>query len=100
MATNSILDLNSAAEMSAVVTTSGLAWKIPGRVGDSAIVGAGLYCDQEVGSAGSTGRGEACVLANASFARVELMRHGASPLDAGLELLRRVTKQTQRQSKF
>ncbi|HEV8112794.1 MAG TPA: isoaspartyl peptidase/L-asparaginase [Planctomycetota bacterium] len=81
-------------------TTSGLAWKIPGRVGDSAIVGAGLYCDQEVGSAGSTGRGEACVLANASFAIVELMRHGASPLDAGLELLRRVTKQTQRQSRF
>jgi N4-(beta-N-acetylglucosaminyl)-L-asparaginase len=81
-------------------TTSGLAWKIPGRVGDSAIGGAGLYCDQEAGSAGSTGRGEACVLASGSFAIVELLRHGASPLDAGLELLRRVTKQTQRQSKF
>jgi len=81
-------------------TTSGLAWKIPGRVGDSAIVGAGLYCDQEAGSAGSTGRGEACVLANGSFAIVELLRNGASPLDAGLEVLRRVTAQTQRQSKY
>ncbi len=81
-------------------TTSGLAWKIPGRVGDSAIIGAGLYCDQEAGSAGSTGRGEACVLANASFAIVELMRNGASPLDAGLEALRRVTKQTQRQARY
>ena len=81
-------------------TTSGLAWKIPGRVGDSAIVGAGLYCDQEAGSAGSTGRGEANILVNGSFAIVELLRHGASPLDAGLEILRRVTKQTVRQSRY
>ena len=81
-------------------TTSGLAWKIPGRVGDSAIVGAGLYCDQEAGSAGSTGRGEANILVNGSFAIVELLRHGASPLDAGLEVLRRVTKQTVRQSRY
>jgi N4-(beta-N-acetylglucosaminyl)-L-asparaginase len=81
-------------------TTSGLAWKIPGRVGDSAIVGAGLYCDQEAGSAGSTGRGEANILVNGGFAIVELLRHGASPLDAGLEILRRVTKQTVRQSRY
>jgi N4-(beta-N-acetylglucosaminyl)-L-asparaginase len=81
-------------------TTSGLAWKIPGRVGDSPIVGAGLYCDQDAGSAGSTGRGEACILANGSFAIVELMRQGASPLDAGLEVMRRVTAQTQRQARF
>lgn len=81
-------------------TTSGLSWKIPGRVGDSPIVGAGLYCDQEAGSAGSTGRGEANIISNASFAIVELMRHGASPLDAGLELLRRVTKQTVRQARY
>jgi N4-(beta-N-acetylglucosaminyl)-L-asparaginase len=81
-------------------TTSGLAWKIPGRAGDSPIVGAGLYCDQEAGSAGSTGRGEACILANGSFAIVELMRQGASPLDAGLEALRRVTRQTQRQARY
>jgi N4-(beta-N-acetylglucosaminyl)-L-asparaginase len=81
-------------------TTSGLAWKIPGRVGDSAIVGAGLYCDQEAGSAGSTGRGEANILVNGGFAIVELMRQGAAPLDAGLEVLRRVTRQTQRQSRY
>jgi N4-(beta-N-acetylglucosaminyl)-L-asparaginase len=81
-------------------TTSGLAWKIPGRVGDSAIVGAGLYCDQEAGSAGSTGRGEANILVNGSFAIVEMLRHGASPVDAGLEVLRRVTKQTVRQSRY
>jgi N4-(beta-N-acetylglucosaminyl)-L-asparaginase len=81
-------------------TTSGLAWKIPGRVGDSAIVGAGLYCDQDVGSAGSTGRGEADILANGSFAIVELMRQGATPLEAGLEVLRRVTRETQRQSRY
>src|SRR6185295_20161833 len=81
-------------------TTSGLAWKIPGRVGDSAIIGAGLYCDQEAGSAGATGRGEACVLANGSFAIVELMRGGMPPLEAGLEVLRRVTRQTQRQARY
>ncbi|MBL8861383.1 MAG: isoaspartyl peptidase/L-asparaginase [Planctomycetes bacterium] len=81
-------------------TTSGLAWKIPGRMGDSPIVGAGLYCDQEAGSAGATGRGEACVLANGSFAIVELMRQGAHPLDAALEVLRRVTRQTERQARY
>ncbi|MBK7874381.1 MAG: isoaspartyl peptidase/L-asparaginase [Planctomycetes bacterium] len=81
-------------------TTSGLAWKIPGRVGDSPIVGAGLYCDQDVGSAGGTGRGESAILANASFAVIELLRQGATPLDAGLEVLRRVTRQTQRQSRY
>lgn len=81
-------------------TTSGLAWKIPGRVGDSPIIGAGLYCDQEAGSAGSTGRGEACILANGSFTIVELMRQGASPVEAGLEAMRRVTRQTQRQARY
>jgi N4-(beta-N-acetylglucosaminyl)-L-asparaginase len=75
-------------------TTSGLAWKIPGRVGDSPIVGAGLYCDQGVGSAGGTGRGEACILASGSFAIIELLRQGATPREAGLEVLRRVTEQT------
>lgn len=81
-------------------TTSGLSWKIPGRVGDSPIVGAGLYCDQEAGSAGATGRGEANVLANGGFAIVELMRQGASPRDAAFEVLRRVTRQTQRQARY
>ncbi len=81
-------------------TTSGLSWKIPGRVGDSPIIGAGLYCDQEAGSAGGTGRGESNVLANGAFAVVELMRQGARPLDAAMEVLRRVTRQTQRQARY
>lgn len=81
-------------------STSGLGFKIPGRVGDSAIVGAGLYCDAEAGSAGSTGRGEASILACASAMIVELMRGGKSPKDAGLEVLRRIAKQTERQASW
>jgi N4-(beta-N-acetylglucosaminyl)-L-asparaginase len=79
-------------------STSGLAFKISGRVGDSAIVGAGLYCDGEAGSAGSTGRGEASILACASAMIVELMRGGKPPKDAGMEVLRRIVKQTERQA--
>jgi N4-(beta-N-acetylglucosaminyl)-L-asparaginase len=73
-----------------VTTTSGLAWKIPGRVGDSPILGAGLYVDNEVGAAGSTGRGEANLYSLASFLIVEEMRRGRTPRDAGLEALRRI----------
>ena len=87
-------------EVACTTTTSGLAFKIPGRVGDSPIVGAGLYCDQDAGSAGATGRGEASILANASFALVEQLRRGAAPLDAGMEVLQRVVRQTQRQAKW
>ena len=92
--------LSSAGELACTTTTSGLAFKIPGRVGDSPLVGAGLYCDQEAGSAGSTGRGEATILANGSFAIVELMRQGAAPLDAGLEVLRRIVRQVERQARW
>jgi len=81
-------------------STSGMSWKIPGRVGDSPIIGSGLYCDQEVGSAGATGRGEACILAQGSATMVELMRNGASPLDAGLQTLERVVRQTKRQARW
>ena len=81
-------------EICGVTTTSGLAWKIPGRVGDSPILGAGLYVDGEVGAAGSTGRGEANLFNLASFVVVEEMRRGASPKDAGLEALRRVRGNT------
>ncbi len=88
--------LSTRGQIACTTTTSGLAFKIPGRVGDSPIVGAGLYCDQEAGSAGATGRGEASILANGSFAAVELMRQGATPLEAGLEVLRRVVRQAQR----
>jgi len=85
-------------DLACTTTTSGLAWKIPGRVGDSPIIGAGLYVDQDAGSAGGTGRGEAAILAHASSACVELLRAGRSPLDAGLEVLLRVVRQTQRQA--
>jgi N4-(beta-N-acetylglucosaminyl)-L-asparaginase len=87
-------------EIACTTTTSGLSWKIPGRVGDSPIVGAGLYCDQEAGSAGATGRGEAAILSNGSAMIVELMRQGAAPLDAGLEVLRRVGRQVERQARW
>ena len=77
-----------------VTTTSGLAWKIPGRVGDSPIFGAGLYVDNEVGAAGSTGRGEANLYGLCSFFVVEEMRRGASPKDAGMAALKRVQANT------
>ena len=67
-----------------VTTTSGLSWKIPGRVGDSPILGAGLYVDGAVGAAGSTGRGEANLYNLASFLVVENMRNGMHPKDAGM----------------
>jgi N4-(beta-N-acetylglucosaminyl)-L-asparaginase len=90
--------LSTRGEIACTTTTSGLAFKIPGRVGDSPIVGAGLYCDAEAGSAGATGRGEASILSNASFACVELLRAGLAPEAAGLEVLRRVVRQVQRLS--
>jgi N4-(beta-N-acetylglucosaminyl)-L-asparaginase len=81
-------------EVAGVTTTSGLAWKIPGRVGDSPILGAGLYVDNAVGAAGSTGRGEANLFGLCSFLIIELMRKGMAPKDAGLEALRRVQANT------
>jgi N4-(beta-N-acetylglucosaminyl)-L-asparaginase len=86
--------VNAKGEICGVTTTSGLAWKIPGRVGDSPILGAGLYVDGEVGAAGSTGRGEANLYGLCSFLIVEEMRRGAHPKDAGLAALRRVAKNT------
>lgn len=75
-------------------STSGLFFKIPGRVGDSAIVGAGCYTDDEVGSAGATGRGEACILGAGAHTVVELMRQGRTPREACLEALRRIARAT------
>ena len=86
--------VNSKGEVCGVTTTSGLAWKIPGRVGDSPILGAGLYVDGDVGAAGSTGRGEANLYNLCSFLIVEQMRMGKSPKDAGMEALRRIQKNT------
>jgi N4-(beta-N-acetylglucosaminyl)-L-asparaginase len=86
----SALDANGG--LSCVTTTSGLAYKIPGRVGDSPIIGAGLYCDNEVGSAGSTGRGEANLLNCSSVMVVEWMRQGKSPEEACLLACRRINE--------
>ena len=81
-------------ELCGVTTTSGLAWKIPGRVGDSPILGAGLYVRQGVGAAGSTGRGEATLYNLSSFAIVDAMRRGAHPRDAGMAALRQILDDT------
>ena len=81
-------------EICGVTTTSGLSWKIPGRVGDSPILGAGLYVDGAVGAAGSTGRGEANLYGLCSFLIVEEMRRGKHPKDAGMEALRRIKANT------
>jgi N4-(beta-N-acetylglucosaminyl)-L-asparaginase len=86
--------LGTRSELCGVTTTSGLAFKIPGRVGDSPILGAGLWVDDAVGAAGSTGRGEANLYNLSSSFIVEEMRRGASPKDAGLAALRRVAAAT------
>lgn len=82
--------INAAGDLSSVTSTSGSAWKIAGRVGDSPIVGAGQYTDNEVGAAGATGRGESSILVCGAFLTVEQMRRGSKPTDACLEALRRV----------
>ena len=86
--------INAKGEICGVTTTSGLAWKIPGRVGDSPILGAGLYVDNDVGAAGSTGRGEANLYSCASFMIVENMRHGMHPKDAMVDACKRIQKNT------
>jgi N4-(beta-N-acetylglucosaminyl)-L-asparaginase len=86
--------INAAGEICGVTTTSGLAWKIPGRAGDSPILGAGLYVDGDVGACGSTGRGEANLFNLSSFLVVEKMRDGLHPKDAALEALRRIRANT------
>ena len=86
--------VNAKGEVCGTTTTSGLAWKIPGRVGDSPILGAGLYVDGGVGAAGSTGRGEANLYGLCSYLIVEEMRRGKHPKDAGLEACRRIKANT------
>lgn len=80
--TINVLGINSNGDVAGITTTSGLAWKIPGRVGDSPIIGAGLYVDNEVGAAGATGRGEEVIRTCGSFLVVEKMRDGLSPQEA------------------
>ncbi len=86
--------VNERGEVSGVTTTSGLSFKIPGRVGDSPIFGAGLYVDGAVGACGSTGRGEANLTTCASFLAVDSMRRGMSPEQAGLEACKRIAEKT------
>ena len=84
--------LNEKGEMSGITTTSGLAFKLPGRVGDSPIIGAGCYTDQDVGSAGATGSGEENIKVAGAHTIVENMRHGMSPQEAGMDALKRIVR--------
>jgi N4-(beta-N-acetylglucosaminyl)-L-asparaginase len=86
--------IDSTGSISCATSTSGLAFKIPGRVGDSSMIGAGLYVDNDLGSCGATGRGEATMKNLTSFAAVEFLRAGLPPVEAGLEALRRVARHT------
>lgn len=86
--------LGPTGDICGVTTTSGLSWKIPGRVGDSPILGAGLYVDDAVGACGSTGRGEANLYNLSSFLVVENMRRGMHPTDAGMDALQRIRENT------
>ena len=97
-ATHGTINLNAvdaAGDLGSVVTTSGLSWKIPGRVGDSAIVGAGQFCDNRVGAAGSTGRGESNLKIGGAHYVVAQMEQGASPEEACLRALRRAVEMSE-----
>ncbi|MFZ3218072.1 MAG: N(4)-(beta-N-acetylglucosaminyl)-L-asparaginase [Candidatus Acidiferrales bacterium] len=89
------LAVNAQGDISGTTTTSGLAWKIPGRVGDSPLIGAGLFVDNEVGAAGSTGRGEENIKIAGGHTIVEMMRRGSSPTAACMEALHRVVRNYQ-----
>ena len=88
--------VTASGDIASVTTTSGLSWKIPGRVGDSPIIGAGQYCDNEVGAAGSTGRGEANIKVCGAFLAVEFMRQGMSPEQACMKVMERVIAMTEK----
>ena len=87
--------VTASGDIGSVTTTSGLSWKIPGRVGDSPIIGAGQYCDNEVGAAGSTGRGEANIKVCGAFLAVEFMRQGMTPEAALMKVMERVIAMTE-----
>lgn len=84
--------LNDKGEISGCTTTSGLAFKLPGRCGDSPIIGAGCYTDQDVGSAGATGSGEENIKVVGAHTIIENMRRGMSPQDAGIDALKRIVR--------
>ncbi len=87
-----MIAMDSKGNLSGACTTSGWAYKMHGRVGDSPIIGAGLFVDNEVGAATSTGLGEAIIRVSGSSMVVELMRHGYTPLDACKEVVNRIIK--------
>jgi len=84
--------LNVKGEISGATTTSGLAWKLAGRAGDSPIIGAGCYTDQDVGSAGATGNGEENIKVCGAHTIIENMRRGMSPQEAGMDALKRIVR--------
>jgi N4-(beta-N-acetylglucosaminyl)-L-asparaginase len=86
------LAVDASGNISGTTTTSGLSWKIPGRVGDSPIIGAGLFLDNDIGAAGSTGKGEENIKIAGGHTIVEAMRRGASPTDACLEAVKRIAR--------
>jgi N4-(beta-N-acetylglucosaminyl)-L-asparaginase len=90
MGTINCVGVDAKGDLSGVTTTSGMAWKIAGRVGDSPIIGAGLFVDNEVGAAGATGHGEENIKIAGGHTVVEFMRRGASPTEACLETLKRM----------
>lgn len=88
--TVNVLAVDARGNIAGITSTSGMSWKVPGRVGDSPIIGAGLYVDNEVGAAGATGRGEDVIKACSSFYIVSRMREGRSPQEACEDALRRI----------
>ena len=88
--------VNAAGDVSSCTTTSGISWKVPGRVGDSPIIGAGEYTDNTVGAAGSTGRGESNIMVCGAFLAVEYMRQGVAPQEALMKVMERVLEHTEK----
>ena len=94
----SVLDTHG--DLACVTTTSGLGYKVPGRVGDSPIIGAGLYLDNTVGSCGSVGLGEVNLVNCASYLLIENLRNGMEPNDALVALFKRIKEVTPRRPRF
>jgi N4-(beta-N-acetylglucosaminyl)-L-asparaginase len=92
--------VTGAGDLGSCTTTSGLSFKIPGRVGDSPIIGAGMYCDNAVGAAGATGRGEAVIESCGAFDAVREMDNGATPTEACLSVLKRIVDRSRRQRRL
>ena len=84
--------LTAKGEMSGCTSTSGLAWKLPGRLGDTGVIGAGCYTDQDIGSAGATGSGEENLKVAGAHTIVDNLRRGMSPLEAGTDALKRIVR--------